>query len=118
MNQQVGSRRASTRQRPAQQGAPHRPRDGFGDVDALATEPDLTPSLRAAVAASTAGHRDEVLVTACPWLLANQLELIRYRFERDNDWAHTMLDAYQEKLIAPVRSKTLRWTFISVTTAA
>jgi hypothetical protein len=63
--------------------------------------------LDAAVAASTAGHRDEVLVTACRWLLANQLELIRYRFERDHDWARTMLDAYQEKLIALVRSKTL-----------
>ena len=40
-----------------------------------------------AVAISTAGRRDEVLITASRWLLANQLELIRYRLERDHDWA-------------------------------
>jgi hypothetical protein len=35
--------------------------------------------LDVAVAASTARKRDEVLITAARWLLANQLELIRYR---------------------------------------
>jgi hypothetical protein len=67
----------------------------------------LWPLLDAAVAASTARRRDEALVSACRWLLANQLELIRYRLERGHDWARAMLDAYQEKLIALVQAKTL-----------
>ena len=52
-------------------------------------------------------RRDEALITACRWLLANQLELIRYRLERGHDWARAMLDAYQEKLIALVQAKTV-----------
>jgi hypothetical protein len=67
----------------------------------------LWPLLDAAMAASTARKRDEALVTACRWLLANQLELIRYRLERGHDWARAMLDAYQEKLIALVQARTL-----------
>jgi len=63
--------------------------------------------LDAAVAAITAGKRDEALVAACRWLLANQLELIRYRLERGHDWARALLDAYQEKLIALIRTNTL-----------
>ena len=47
----------------------------------------LLPLLDIAVAASTAKRRDEALITACRWLLANQLELIRYKQERDYDWA-------------------------------
>ena len=39
----------------------------------------LLSLLDTAVAASTAERRDEELVTACRWLLANQLELIRYK---------------------------------------
>jgi hypothetical protein len=49
----------------------------------------LWPLLDFAVAVSTARKRDEPLVTACHWLLANQLELIRYRLERGHDWART-----------------------------
>jgi hypothetical protein len=63
--------------------------------------------LDAAVAASTAGKRDEALVAACRWLLANQLELIRYRLERGHDWARAMLGAYQETLVALIRANTL-----------
>ena len=59
------------------------------------------------MAASTARRRDEALITACRWLLANQLELIRYRLERGHEWARSMLDAYQEKLIALVQANTL-----------
>ena len=67
----------------------------------------LWPLLDAAVAASTARRRDEALITACRWLLANQLELIRYRLERGHDWARVMLDAYPEKLIALAQANTL-----------
>ncbi len=67
----------------------------------------LWPLLDAAVAASAARKRDEALITTCRWLLANQLELIRYRLERGHDWARAMLEAYQEKLIGLARSSTL-----------
>ena len=67
----------------------------------------LWPLLNAAVAASTAHRRDEAMITASRWLLANQLELIRYRLERGHEWARTMLDAYQEKVIALVQADTL-----------
>ena len=68
----------------------------------------LLPLLDTAVAASTAERRDEELVTACRWLLANQLELIRYKHERDYDWASAALDAYQENLIVLARARTLQ----------
>jgi hypothetical protein len=64
--------------------------------------------LDTAVAASTAKRRDEELITACRWLLANQLELIRYKHERDYDWASVLLNAYQENLIVLARTQTLR----------
>jgi len=67
----------------------------------------LWPLLGATVAASASGRRDDMMITACRWLLANQLELIRYRLERGHDWALGMLDAYQEKLIALARTNTL-----------
>jgi hypothetical protein len=63
--------------------------------------------LDAAVAAITAGGRDEELVIACRWLLANQLELIRYRLERGHGWARAMLDAHMEQMIALARDNTL-----------
>ena len=68
----------------------------------------LLSLLDTAVAASTAKRRDEDLVTACRWLLANQLELIRYKHERDYDWASVLLNAYQENLIVLARTQTLR----------
>jgi len=68
----------------------------------------LLSLLDIAVAASTAERRDEELVTACRWLLANQLELIRYKLERDYDRAGVVLDAYQEKLIVLARAQTLQ----------
>ena len=81
---------------------------GAADKAWLEGQPQsLWPLLNAAVATSTAERRDEALVDACRWLLANQLELIRYRLERGHDWARAMLDTYQEKLIALVRAKTL-----------
>jgi hypothetical protein len=81
---------------------------GAADKAWLEGQPQsLWSLLDTAVAISTAGRRDEVLITASRWLLANQLELIRYRLERDHDWARAMLDAYQEKLIALVRAKTV-----------
>lgn len=67
----------------------------------------LWPLLDATVSASTARKRDEVMVTAGRWLLANQLELIRYRLERGHNWAQDMLDAYQEKLIALIQAEAL-----------
>ena len=67
----------------------------------------LWPLLDTAVDASTAGQRDEALIIACRWLLANQLELIRYRLERGHDWARSILDAYQEKLIALPQTSTM-----------
>ena len=78
------------------------------DRNWMETHPEsLWPLLDAAIAASAARKRDEPLVTACRWLLANQLELIRYRLERGHDWARAMLEAYQEKLIGLARSNTL-----------
>jgi hypothetical protein len=68
----------------------------------------LLSLLDTTVAASTAERRDEELVTACRWLLANQLELIRYKHERNYDWASIVFDAYQEKLIVLARSRTLQ----------
>jgi len=68
----------------------------------------LLPLLDTTVAASTAERRDEGLIAACRWLLANQLELIRYKHERDYDWASAVLDAYQEKLIVLARAQTLQ----------
>lgn len=68
----------------------------------------LLPLLDTAVAASTAKRRDEALVTACRWLLANQLELIRYKQERDYDWASALLNAYQEHLIVLGQAQSLQ----------
>jgi hypothetical protein len=68
----------------------------------------LLSLLDTTVAASTAERRDEDLVAACLWLLANHLELIRYKLERDYDWASVVLDAYQENLIVLARAQTLR----------
>nr|WP_294502147.1 hypothetical protein [uncultured Rhodopila sp.] len=68
----------------------------------------LLSLLDTTVAASAAEPRDEELVAACLWLLANQLELIRYKLERDYDWASVVLDAYQENLIVLARAQTLR----------
>ena len=67
----------------------------------------LWPLLDAAEAASAATPRDEALITTCRWLLANQLELIRYRLERGHDWAAAMLAAYQERLIALAQAGTV-----------
>ncbi len=68
----------------------------------------LLPLLDTAVAASTAKRRDEALITACRWLLANQLELIRYKQERDYDWASALLNAYQEHLIVLGETQSLQ----------
>jgi hypothetical protein len=68
----------------------------------------LLSLLDTTVAASTAEPRDEALVAACRWLLANQLELIRYKLERDHDWASVVLDTYQESLVVLARAQTLR----------
>ena len=67
----------------------------------------MWPLFDATVAAGTARRRDEAAMTACRWLLANQLELIRYRLERGHDWAREMLDAYQEKLVALAHAKSM-----------
>ncbi len=78
------------------------------DRNWMETHPQsLWPLLDAAVAASATRKRDDALITACQWLLANQLELIRYRLERGHDWARVMLEVYQEKLIGLARSNTL-----------
>lgn len=81
--------------------------DGAGTAWMEERPQSLWPLLDAAVAAGTAHERDEALVVACRWLLANQLELIRYRLERGHDWARAMLDAYQEKLVELARTNTL-----------
>ena len=74
----------------------------------LETRPQsLWPLFDTAVAAGAARRRDEAVMTACRWLLANQLELIRYRLERGHDWAREMLDAYQEKLVELAQAKTM-----------
>ena len=67
----------------------------------------LWPLFDATVAAGTARKRDKAAMTACLWLLANQLELVRYRLERGHDWAREMIDTYQEKLVALARAKTM-----------
>jgi hypothetical protein len=67
----------------------------------------LWPLLDIAVAASTTGQRDNALISACRLLLANQLELIRYQLERGHDWARSILDTYQEKLIALTQTSTM-----------
>src|SRR5271157_6330472 len=81
--------------------------DAAGKVWMEQRPQSLWPLLGAAVAASTAGERDEMLITACRWLLANQLELIRYRVERGHDWAGDMLESYQEKLVSLIRTAAL-----------
>ena len=43
---------------------------------------------------------DDALLSAWRFLLFNQLELIRYRAERDWPWAKQMLDDYQDRIIA------------------
>ena len=68
----------------------------------------LLALLDTTVAASTAEPRDEELVAACRWLLANQLELIRYKLERDYDWASAVLDAYQQNLVVLASAQTLQ----------
>src|SRR3954470_21334507 len=67
----------------------------------------LCPRLAPTVGASAARKRNEARVTAGRWLLANQLELIRYKLERGHDSAREMLDAYQEKLIVLIRTEAL-----------
>ena len=81
--------------------------DTAGDAWLEDQPQSLWALLDAAVAASTARKRDEVLITASRWLLAKQLELIRYRLERGHDWAQSMLNAYQMKLIALAQANTL-----------
>jgi hypothetical protein len=89
-------------------------RHGAPSLDAISnawleSEPQtLWPLLDVTVAACNARKRDEAVITGCRWLLANQLELIRYRLERGHDWARAMLDTFQEKLIALVQAKTLQ----------
>ena len=78
------------------------------DMARLEGQPQiLWPLLDAAVAAGTARRRDEAQVAACRWLVANQLELIRYRVERGHDWAQAMLDEYQQRLIGLARAGSL-----------
>src|SRR5271165_3924361 len=81
--------------------------DAAGKVWMEQRPQSLWPLLGATVAAGASGRRDDMVITACRWLLANQLELIRYRLERGHDWARVMLDAYQEKLIALAQTNTL-----------
>ena len=65
----------------------------------------LWPILDGLVAAcQDAAHRDENLIAAYQWLLANQLELIRYRTERGWTWADKMLDEYQDRISAIAKS--------------
>ena len=59
----------------------------------------LWPILDGLVAAfQDAERREENLIAAYQWLLANQLELIRYRTERGWTWADKMLDEYQDRI--------------------
>ena len=63
--------------------------------------------LEVTVAASTARQRDEALLASGRWLLANQLELIRYKLERGHDWARELLEAYQDKLTVLIQTEAL-----------
>jgi hypothetical protein len=56
------------------------------------------------VTACNATKRDDAFIVACLWLLANQLELIRYRLESGHPWAEEMLTTYQQKLVALIGS--------------
>ena len=67
----------------------------------------LWPILDEVVALLSAEKRDEALAGAGLWLLANQLELIRYRLDRGYDWAAAMLETYQHRLIELARDRVL-----------
>jgi hypothetical protein len=63
------------------------------------TPQTLWPILDGALAASTAKHRDDHLIAAFHFLLGAQLELIRYRIDSGWDWAKSMADSYQERML-------------------
>lgn len=67
----------------------------------------LMPLLEATVTASTAKKRDDYVIVAGRFLLANLLELIRYQFERGHDWARVILDGYQDQLIELAQNRTI-----------
>jgi hypothetical protein len=64
------------------------------------TPQTLTVIVDALVDAASAAKRDDALVLAYQIMLALQLEFVRYRQDRGWDWAHQMLDAFQQRLIA------------------
>jgi len=78
----------------------------------------LWPILDGLVAACQDARRDENLIAAYQWLLANQLELIRYRTERGWTWADKMLDEYQDRISEIAKSDQLspvicfRWRWL------
>lgn len=82
--------------------------DAMGQAYLQASPQSLWPILDGLVAAfQDAARRDENLVAAYQWLLANQLELIRYRTERGWTWADKMLDEYQERIAEIAKSDRL-----------
>jgi len=79
--------------------------DAKGHAYLQAAPQSLWPILDGLVAArQDAAPRDENLIAAYQWLLANQLELIRYRTERGWTWADKMLDEYQDRISEIARS--------------
>ena len=88
------------------------PQIGPGDQDWLEQHPQsLWPLLHETVTILTAARPDRVLAATGLWLLAHQLELIRYRLDRGYPWALEMVEAYQRRLIELARDDVLDGTY-------
>jgi hypothetical protein len=74
---------------------------GVEDRGWLEQTPQILPVVtESLIASASAPKRDEALVLAYQTLLAAQLEFVRYRQDREWDWANDMLDAFQQRLLA------------------
>jgi hypothetical protein len=77
----------------------------------LETTPQTLPVLTdLLVEAMTARPRAESRIVVCLDLVAQQLEFVRYRLDREWDWASAMLNDYQQRLIALGQAGTLEAT--------
>ena len=78
------------------------------DLMWLETTPQTLPVLTdLLVEAMTARPRAETRIAVCLDLVAQQLEFVRYRLDREWDWASAMLNDYQQRLITLGQTGTL-----------
>ena len=78
------------------------------DTGWLEQMPQVLPVITdALVDAARAAKRDEGLISAYQRMLGLQLEFVRYRHDRGWEWASTMLEAFQQRLIALGRDDTV-----------